>query len=52
MHVPQEIAPLVGSCEIGSKSKSSVNVWEFLGDGVFSMNVCIEQLVIKTITLL
>lgn len=55
MHLPQEIAPLVGSCEIGSKSTSSVNMWEFLddlGDDVFSMNACIVQLVIKTVTLL
>jgi len=55
IHVRQEIATLVGSCEIGSKSTSSVNVWEFLddmGDDVFSLNVCIVHLVIKTITLL
>lgn len=44
---------MVGSCEIGSKSTGSVNVWEFLddlGDDVFSMKVCIVHLVIKTIT--
>ena len=53
IHVSQKVAPLVGSCEIGSKSTSSVNMWEFLddlGDDVFSMNVCILHLVTKTIT--
>jgi len=53
IHVP--CVPLIDSCKIGSKSTSSVNVWEFLddlGDDVFSINICIVHLVIKTITLL
>jgi hypothetical protein len=55
IHVPRELAPLVGSCEIGRKPTISVNVWEFLSDlddDVFSVNVCVVHLIIKAITLL